>query len=130
MQRETLLAEARNVATGTSAGAFHPAANALVEPFREAITRYDAIGLGVTLLIAFAAGAFGFLRLKPDFAARTKVERAVMIALLLASLVAILTTVGIFISLVFETVRFFGMSALKLTATAREVFEHADCARS
>jgi len=109
MQRETLLAEARNVATGTSAGAFHPAANALVEPFREAITRYDAIGLGVTLLIAFAAGAFGFLRLKPDFAARTKVERAVMIALLLASLVAILTTVGIFISLVFETVRFFGM---------------------
>jgi phosphate transport system permease protein len=32
-----------------------------------------------------------------------------MVALLLASLVAILTTVGIFISLVFETVRFFGM---------------------
>jgi len=109
MQRETLLAEARNVATGASAGVFHPAANALIAPFREAITFYDAIGLGVTLLIAFAAGAFGFLRLKPDFAARTKVERAVMIALLLASLVAILTTVGIFISLVFETVRFFGM---------------------
>ena len=35
-------------------------------------------GLAVTLAIAFAAGAWGFLRLKPDFAARTKVERAVM----------------------------------------------------
>jgi phosphate transport system permease protein len=46
---------------------------------------------------------------KPDFAARTRVERAVMIILLLASLVAILTTLGIVVSLVFETVRFFGM---------------------
>jgi phosphate transport system permease protein len=106
MERETILAEARNVATGAATGVFHPAANALVGPFREAIGRYDAIGLAVTLLIALAAGAFGFLRLKPDFAARTKVERAVMMTLLLASLVAILTTVGIFVSLVFETVRF------------------------
>ena len=59
--------------------------------------------------IAFLGGAWSFLRVKPDFAARTSVERAVMTLLLLASLVAILTTLGIFVSLVFETVRFFGM---------------------
>jgi phosphate transport system permease protein len=109
MQRETMLAEARAVATGAAPAVFNPAAGDLVAPFREAIGRYNAIGLGVTLLIAFAAGAFSFLRLRPDFAARTKVERGVMFALLLASLVAILTTLGIFVSLVFETVRFFGM---------------------
>ena len=38
-----------------------------------------------------------------------RVERTVLAILLIASLVAILTTFGIFASLVFETVRFFGM---------------------
>ena len=67
------------------------------------------MGLVTTLLVAFASGAFAFLRIKPDFRARTRVERAIMAVLALASMVAILTTFGIFISLVFETVRFFGM---------------------
>ncbi|HEY6814397.1 MAG TPA: phosphate ABC transporter permease subunit PstC [Croceibacterium sp.] len=109
MQRDTILGEARNVATGAAAAVFNPAARGLVEPFREAIGRFDLIGLAVTLLIAFLAGAWSFLRIKPEFAARTRVERGVMALLLLASLVAILTTLGIFASLVFETVRFFGM---------------------
>lgn len=108
-QRQTMLAEARAVATGAAPGVFNPAAAALVEPYRAAIARYDTIGLVTAVLIAFAAGLFAFLRLKPDFAARTRVERAVMAILLAASLVAILTTLGIFVSLVFETVRFFGM---------------------
>jgi phosphate transport system permease protein len=109
MQRETILAEARNVATGMAPAVFNPDARGLVEPFREAIGRYDTIGVGVALLIGFIAGAWSFLRIKPDFTARTRVERAVMGGLLLASLMAILTTLGIFVSLVFETVRFFGM---------------------
>ncbi len=109
MQRETILGEARNVATGAAPAVFHPAARGLVEPYREAIGRYDLIGLAATLVVAFLGGAWSFLRVKPDFAARTSVERGVMALLLLASLVAILTTLGIFVSLVFETIRFFGM---------------------
>jgi len=109
MQRETILAEARNVATGTAPAVFNASARALVEPFREAILRYNMIGTGVALLIGFLAGTWAFLRLKPDFSAQTRVERAVMSVLLIASLVAILTTLGIFVSLVFETMRFFGM---------------------
>ncbi|HEU4651624.1 MAG TPA: phosphate ABC transporter permease family protein, partial [Croceibacterium sp.] len=109
MQRETILGEARNVATGAAPAVFNPAARDLVEPYREAIGRYDLIGLAATLAIAFAGGAWSFLRIRPDFAARTSVERGIMLLLLLASLVAILTTLGIFVSLVFETVRFFGM---------------------
>jgi phosphate transport system permease protein len=109
MQRETMLAEARAVATGRAAGVFNPAAAALIEPYRDALRRYDLIGLATMLVLAFLGGASAFLRLKPDFAARTKVERVVMTVLLLASLVAILTTLGIFVSLVFETIRFFGM---------------------
>ncbi|MFK5098299.1 hypothetical protein ACI4A6_28160, partial [Klebsiella pneumoniae] len=44
---------------------------------------------------------------RPDFAARNAVERVVMAWLLLASLVAILTTAGIMLSLVVETAHFF-----------------------
>ncbi|OGS51757.1 MAG: phosphate ABC transporter permease subunit PstC, partial [Erythrobacter sp. RIFCSPHIGHO2_12_FULL_63_10] len=77
--------------------------------YRDAISRYRLIGILATLAIAVGAGAFAFLRLKPQFAARTKVERIVLAVLLTASLVAILTTLGILVSLVFETIRFFGM---------------------
>ncbi|BBC72692.1 phosphate ABC transporter permease [Altererythrobacter sp. B11] len=109
LKRLTILAEARAVASGAAAGVFNPEAQALVEPFRVALSRYNTIGIAATLVIAFLGGAWSFLRVKPDFAARTKVERTTMIVLLLASLVAILTTLGIFGSLVFETIRFFGM---------------------
>ncbi|BDI61003.1 phosphate transport system permease protein [Qipengyuania nanhaisediminis] len=108
-QRDVWLNEARAVATGNANAVFNPNAEMLVEPFREAIGRYNLIGYAITFLIAFAAGAFAFLRLRPDFRARTRVERTVMMVLLLASLMAILTTFGIVASLVFETIRFFGM---------------------
>lgn len=108
-ERDAWLSEARAVASGNAPGVFNEGAEPLVEPFREAIGRYSLIGLVMTLLIAFGGGVYAFLRLNPEFRARTKVERTVMIVLLLASLVAILTTFGIFASLVFETIRFFGM---------------------
>lgn len=109
MQRETILSEARAVAGGSATAVFNPMANAFVEPFREALVRYNWIGIALTLAIGLLGGAWSFLRLRPDFTARTRVERAVMAILLVASLVAILTTLGIFISLIFETMRFFGM---------------------
>ncbi len=108
-RRESLLAEARDVAIGAAPAVFNEQARGLIEPYREALGRYETIGIVITLLLGFLGGAWSFLRIKPDFAARTRVERAVMTILLLASLVAILTTLGIFVSLVFETVRFFGM---------------------
>ncbi len=78
MQRETILAEAHAVATGAAAGVFNPDARALVEPFREALGRMNAIGITATLIISFLGGTWAFLRLRPDFRARTRVERIVM----------------------------------------------------
>jgi phosphate transport system permease protein len=109
MEREAALAEAMNVARGVAFGVFNPAASALVAPFRAALRTYDTIGVVITILLGFAGGAWAYLRLHPGFTARTRVERAVMALLLLASLVAVLTTLGIFLSLLFETIRFFGM---------------------
>lgn len=111
-EREAWLSEARAVARGVAPGVFNEGAEALIEPYREALGRYSVIGIVLTILIGFAGGAFAFLRVKPDFRARTKVERTVMVVLLLASLVAILTTFGIFASLVFETIRFFGVVSI------------------
>ncbi|MXP46754.1 phosphate ABC transporter permease subunit PstC [Altererythrobacter luteolus] len=108
-QRDALLREAKSVATGSSPAVFNEQAAALVDPYRDAISRYGLLGGLATLVIAFLGGAWSFLKVKPDFRARTRVERIVMGTLLVASLVAILTTLGIIVSLVFETVRFFGM---------------------
>ena len=106
-QRDRIIAEAQAVAMGQATAVFNPAARALVEPFRAALGRFGLIGAGITLMLAAAGGGYAFTRIKAQFAARTSVERAVMVLLFAASLVAIFTTFGIFFSLLFETIRFF-----------------------
>lgn len=105
--RGAILSEARSVALGRSQAAFDPRANALVEPYRAAHGFYSIGGAVIALLLAFAGGAYSFTRIRPDFRARTRVERVVMMALLVASLIAIVTTVGIVASLLWESLRFF-----------------------
>ena len=107
MFRNSILAEARTLAGDPSAIAFNAQAQALVEPFRAAQARFGLIGALLVAIAAFAGGAYGFMRIRPDFRARTHVERSVMGVLLLASLMAILTTFGIVASLVFEAGLFF-----------------------
>ncbi|MCL6251179.1 phosphate ABC transporter permease subunit PstC [Altererythrobacter sp. KTW20L] len=109
MQRDAIINEARNVAAGLADRVLIPEAQGLVEPFREATALYGWIGVVVALVLGLAGGAWAFTRLKPDFGARSRVEKGVLSVLFVASLVAILTTLGIFLTLVFETVRFFGM---------------------
>jgi phosphate transport system permease protein len=109
MQRDAILGEARNLANGRIEAAFNPEAEALAPVYKQASGRYSLIGTVITLLLAFAAGAFAFTRLSPHFRARTRVERLVMATLLIASLIAILTTLGIVLSLLFESLRFFSL---------------------
>jgi len=49
----------------------------------------------------------GWRRIRPELTARDRVETALLVALFIASIIAILTTVGIVLSLVVETFRFF-----------------------
>lgn len=103
------LREARAVATGVAGSTTNPDALSLVAPYSDAIVRYRWIGIALVLIIAGAAGAYSYLRIKPDFGARSRVERVVMATLILASLVAVFSTFGILASLIFETFRFFEM---------------------
>lgn len=109
MERAAILSEAMQIARGSQTAAFNPLAAELAGPIRAALAHYATIGAVLTAIAGLLGGAFGWLRLRPGFTARTRVERAVLAVLLLASLVAILTTVGILGSLVFETARFFAI---------------------
>ena len=57
--------------------------------------------------IGLAAFAVALFRLRPDFRARNHVEKALERILMVASTVAIFTTIGIFLSVLFEALRFF-----------------------
>ncbi|WP_112381016.1 phosphate ABC transporter permease subunit PstC [Sphingomonas carotinifaciens] len=108
-ERAAILSEARALAAGRAHGAFHELSTALAPAYAAAQTRYDWIATAIALLLGFAGGTFAYLRVKPAFAARTRVERIVMGLLLGASLVAILTTAGIVLSLLYEAARFFSV---------------------
>src|SRR3546814_10927383 len=103
--RASILSEARHIARGDIAAGFNPLSTRLAPAYAAAQSRFDWIGTTLALILAFAGGAFAYVRVRPDFRARTRVERNVMIALLAASLIAILTTVGIAALLLFEWVR-------------------------
>jgi phosphate transport system permease protein len=107
--RNAIMGEARALADGSLTRGFHPEAPALVGVFRDALSRYTVIGIVIGLILAFAGGAYAYTRIRPTLRARAQVERLVSLALLLASLVAILTTFGIVFSLLFESARFFSL---------------------
>ena len=61
----------------------------------------------VVLLIAIAGGLWGVKETNPDFRARNVVEQGIRVLLIAAASIAILTTLGIVLSLVFNTIEFF-----------------------
>ena len=109
LARIEALKEARAVATGVASSTANEAALPLVAPFSDAIAKFRSIGIVLALIIAGAGGAWSYLRIKPEFGARSRVEKAIMALLILASLVAVFSTFGILASLIFETFRFFEM---------------------
>ena len=77
----------------------------------QAYRAQSAAGRGVmtalVLVLAVAGLAFAYLRTQKDFRARNVVEQVVKLLLILCSLVAIATTVGIVLSMLFESFNFF-----------------------
>ena len=110
MARDTILAEARDIATGAQEAGIQSRIDFtcadLCRSQREIFgdrrrnCDLDCTGGGTSLLLR---------RLGVDFRARSGVERWMLGLLLGASLIAILTTLGIVLSLLFESLRFFNM---------------------
>ncbi|MFC3713117.1 phosphate ABC transporter permease subunit PstC [Sphingoaurantiacus capsulatus] len=109
LDRQAFLNEVRGVATGEMQAAFDPNAERAAMVWRSARNSLNLMVLGLAAALALAGGAYALTRVRPDFRARPRVERFVMGMLVLASLVAIATTIGIVGSLIFESWRFFTM---------------------
>ena len=61
----------------------------------------------LSLGLAGLGGTIALSRIRPDFRARNRVEKIIMVMLIAASSIAIFTTVGIVLSVLFEAIRFF-----------------------
>ena len=107
MQRATILAEARSIAADPTFIGFYPLSRELAGVMHAAQLRFGLIGAALVAIVGLAGGGYAFTRIRARYPARTRVERAVMLLLLAASMAAILTTFGIVASLVFEAGRFF-----------------------
>jgi phosphate transport system permease protein len=83
-------------------------------PVLEAARSYRALTntgtnvmVGVAALLAVAGFAWSIYRVSLGFRARNTVERSILVILAAAASIAILTTVGIVFSMLFETINFF-----------------------
>ena len=111
-RREAFFSDARRIGAGLEAQQIWPApyAEELPAEGRRAHSISSALSWGggvAALIAAILGGVFVFIRIRPDLRARNRVEGWISIVLFACSAVAVLTTVGIIFSLVWDSLRFF-----------------------
>ena len=62
----------------------------------------------VVIAVAMLGTAWGWVKISPQMRARQQVEKVLQTLFMLSATIAILTTVGILMSVLFESIRFFG----------------------
>ncbi|WP_310474331.1 phosphate ABC transporter permease subunit PstC [Sandarakinorhabdus sp.] len=104
---EALMNEVRGLVNGDLPQAFNPLAPRLAPVYAAARSNGDLLAGAMAVALLAMGGLWGWSQLRPDFRARNRVEGQLRAVLLIASVVAILTTFGIVLSLIFESIRFF-----------------------
>jgi phosphate transport system permease protein len=108
-QASLILSQISNVAAGNLDPNFVPdhirAAAGVLETVRDQSGDFKTM---LVLLIAVLGAAFAWTRVAPHINARENVENTLRRIFFICAAVAVLTTVGIVFSVIFETVRFFG----------------------
>jgi phosphate transport system permease protein len=108
ISQSVLFTEIRNVAAGVlRPDLARPGIAQASERYRAAATASSQVRLGLILLASLAGLCYALSRLSPGFDARVRVEKAIRAFLFVSSTVAVMTTLGIVFSLLFETFRFF-----------------------
>ena len=75
--------------------------------FQEYTVLSRRILVALTIGLAVLGGAIALRRIHPEFRARNRVEHVILLLLIAASSIAIFTTIGIVLSVLFEAMRFF-----------------------
>jgi phosphate transport system permease protein len=105
-QMSLLMTNVQNAASGNIVSKASPEVTAA-----EHYLRLSAISTWSLTALALAAALVGlwyaFRRIQPQFRSRERVERVIMVLMIAASSIAVITTIGIILSLIFETFRFF-----------------------
>jgi phosphate transport system permease protein len=105
-----LVNDVRNLAAGgATSSVASPEMDAAAEYYRNLRQTSFAAMAVVCISLLIAGVAFGRRYITPELRARNLVERTAMIFLIVASAIAVLTTIGIVLSLLFESARFFQM---------------------
>ncbi|MDX1506903.1 MAG: phosphate ABC transporter permease subunit PstC [Woeseiaceae bacterium] len=98
----------QNLAAGDAvSGTVDTVLRAAAERYNEYTTASRRILVTLTLGLATLGGVIAWRRIEPDLRARNRVEHVVQYLLIAASSIAILTTIGIVLSVLFEAIRFF-----------------------
>ena len=99
----------RNLAQGNIvSGEVVPELRAAADHYLELKRTAAAASAVVVLCVAIAGAGLAWRRVSPSLRARNQVEQIVRILLIASSTVAVFTTLGIVLSVLFEAVRFFG----------------------
>src|SRR3954454_22761943 len=84
MQRESILSEAREIASGEREQGFNPESGALAPRIRSETERFALIGGSAAMFVALAAGLLASRRTAPQYRARRGLKRWMLILLLAA----------------------------------------------
>jgi phosphate transport system permease protein len=106
-QVEAFIRDARAIAFGGLVGFTDATKEAAAATYRSIHQTSIAIIVAISAVLAAAGFYWAYSRIAPAYRARHIVERILRIFLILCSVVAILTTIGIVLSLIFESLRFF-----------------------
>jgi phosphate transport system permease protein len=104
---DLLLATIRNTAAGVGFASDDPAIVTAAGHLNALQDNSRWMASAIVLVVALAGIAFAYARLGPAFLARGRVESAIRVAMLVCSVIAIVTTLGILLSMLFESLRFF-----------------------
>ena len=78
-----------------------------VAKYNDLTKRHDIARIIIILLAGILGGLWGLTKIRAEFRARNEFEKGLKLFLLACSIIAVLTTVGIVLSVLFESIRFF-----------------------
>ena len=128
-----VLAQIYNVVNGINFGEQPEWVNAAAEAWHGWEATSTTLKTVTVLALSLIGGMLAYRMVNPDFRSRNAVEQIVMTILAASSAIAILTTIGIVFSVIFESMRFFALvpvSEFLFGTTWNPQFEGAERAGS